>query len=129
MPKTLEDKTKGSAILTWCGVSIVTTIAILGWWKWGSQYQENVLRMRQMPLGVSRERLVSELGAPIRDYYSHDQRFEQLEFRSPPVYPIVLSAVVETSSNRAVRLLADEHSSRTLPGYEQPLQNAFKVIE
>lgn len=98
----------------------VTIIAMVGL-NWAGRYQENVDRMRNIPLGAPRSRLITELGKPVQQFYSEDGRFESLQFNTPPIHSVILSATVDISSACVVQIIEDEGPARTLSGYEQTL--------
>ena len=94
--------------------------------KWVSRDRENVKSMNELRIGVSRKVLISKLGEPIKDTYSQDGQFEWLEFRTPPLHPVMLTAVLNVPLDLAVQLVADEDSVRTMQGQDARIRAAFK---
>jgi hypothetical protein len=110
-------------------VVCVTSATAIFSWKWVHQYQQNADRIHQIPLGAPRERFIADLGKPVRRRLSQDGRFERLEFHSPPVHDVVLAATIEVPTGSAIQVLENEHSVRTMPGFEQLLNNETKWRE
>ena len=78
---------------------------------------QNLEKVKNLPLGITRPELLTQLGKPLENYDSLDGRYELLHFPTPPTTPDMIAAVVEKQSGKVVAYKPGSADIRSAEGF------------